>query len=281
MFRYLLVCLLIAHHALANCEYKWFQCHGEKKPLNCDADVNDGWIKLSKACNGARDCLDGSDEFLTVCKLHPESPGLISGHFYCASGGVISQNKVCDGNVDCWDESDELPAHCNFQPKPQRGNCRESEWECLDKECIAKNKLCDGQFDCSNGQDESLEQCFELWESTSQFQCGNGKLISSTKVCDNVIDCVDAADELPNVCEGIDGYQINGAYRNCTEPGNFLTFAIANKSTPHVTNGVRYMLPNEPALFRCPHWTQLVGKEWNVCQLNGKWYHDLPKCKSN
>jgi len=157
----------------------------------------------------------------------------------------------------------------------------ESEWECLDKQCIGGEKLCDGQIDCIDGQDESLELCVEQCDSESPFQCGNGKCISNSKVCDNVNDCVDGADELPNVCEGIKGYTLNNAYRNCTIPKDRQLLFFADKPLPRLTNGVKYMLPNEPALFKCPHVMKLVGKEWNVCMLNGKWHHDLPTCQQN
>lgn len=156
---------------------------------------------------------------------------------------------------------------------------RESEWECLDKTCIAEIKLCDGQIDCSDGQDESLEQCFESCDPELQFQCGNGKCIDKEKVCDNAIDCLDSADEVPIVCEDIKGYIPNNSYRNCTIPKDRKYLAFADKTIPHFTNDVRYMLPNEPALFICLHGRQLIGKEWNVCQLNGNWHHDLPICQ--
>lgn len=84
--------------------------------------MNEGWIKMSKVCDGAWDCPGGSDEFLTVCKQHPDS--MSSDLYNCASGGVITQNQECDDIVHCWDKSDELPVKCRFERTPQRGNCR-------------------------------------------------------------------------------------------------------------------------------------------------------------
>lgn len=53
------------------------------------------------ACDGDRDCEDGSDE--NVCGAMTCDPN----KFMCKSGTCISKHWECDGDMDCMDGSDE------------------------------------------------------------------------------------------------------------------------------------------------------------------------------
>ncbi|XP_030565234.1 very low-density lipoprotein receptor-like [Drosophila novamexicana] len=278
MLRYLLLCVLIAPEVFskAECEYRWFQCTSNTRPINCDAKVNEGWIRLSKLCDGIWDCDDGSDESIMACKLHPSLQ--LDYNLYCASGAAFANNQRCDGSRDCWDGSDELGCNDLTDDDPPQNTCRDLEMECQPGECISVELLCNHQVDCSNGRDESLLQCFEECQ-VNHFQCGYGACIKNDLLCDNKPDCLDGADELWNVCEDIKGYKPT-PYRNCSEPWGNLTPKFDRDTKFHVARGQKYVWPNEPVHFTC-RWAKLIGSEWNVCQLDGTWHKPLPKCVFN
>lgn len=73
------------------------------------------------ACDGKRDCTDGSDETDELCAMH-YCPKFA---FRCAYGGCVRGDAKCDGGVDCADGSDEIRCNDTVQTQPANaGQCR-------------------------------------------------------------------------------------------------------------------------------------------------------------
>ncbi|XP_017472792.1 PREDICTED: low-density lipoprotein receptor-related protein-like, partial [Rhagoletis zephyria] len=137
-------------------------------------------------CNGARECLDGSDE--ANCPTEEEQECL-PNEYRCRAGNCIDNARRCDHVRDCPDGDDE-DASCLI-------GCRDDEYLCKNSEqCISSTKVCDRITDCVGGDDE--DQCEGSGESGcsyNEFQCDNGQCIPMRELCDNIYDCVDYSDE--------------------------------------------------------------------------------------
>ncbi|XP_061698268.1 basement membrane-specific heparan sulfate proteoglycan core protein isoform X3 [Syngnathoides biaculeatus] len=97
-------------------------------------------------CDGERDCLDGSDEFLcgTPSPCEPNE-------FKCKNGRCALKLWRCDGDNDCEDNSDEL----DCPTKGPNDRCAPEQFECLsDRSCIPASYQCDEEPDCPDRSDE-------------------------------------------------------------------------------------------------------------------------------
>lgn len=61
-------------------------------------------VPITATCDGVRQCLDGSDESLTLCNSARTCP---PNFFKCVNRRCIDMDKHCNGIPDCLDGSDE------------------------------------------------------------------------------------------------------------------------------------------------------------------------------
>lgn len=165
-------------------------------------------LAQSRACDGRKDCVDGSDE--TLCSDTAPMPLICSlDEFRCTDDtSCVARDRRCDQHDDCPDKSDE--ADCLHYNRTTR--CRSGQFQCAEGRCIDANARCDTVRDCANGEDES--DCVEpeqpiilvrnntvvrrrnRCEARGEFPCGtSGQCVSMAFRCDGLADCADGSDE--------------------------------------------------------------------------------------
>ncbi|XP_037953555.1 modular serine protease-like [Teleopsis dalmanni] len=259
----LLLCLLFyIKTVFADCD--------EFLSWKCD---NEQCIDISKLCNGAMDCVDGSDETAENCiHLRDNCPGYA---YRCTYGACVKGHSQCNGIIDCVDGSDELPILCQKNSTNFRGTCSSDEkFQCKSGECISIQLICDGTINCSDGSDESVEVCQVAYCPSYAFRCGYGACIQGTYKCDGVKQCADGSDEAAQLC-GRPRVYSNTAACKIPNDKNLIAREVLNMAV--VFRSGATVSKNKLVKFECNtgYWRLGVGN--SVCGENG-WTELVPKC---
>jgi hypothetical protein len=151
----------------SRCPPEKFQC---RKTHQC--------IPADLKCNGEADCIDGTDEFATVCNSSKslQMKFLLPTNLSERRLAERKQFKIC--SVFC---NDHFNMFSHFLA------CKEGTFRCDDGRCLNQTLLCNGRRDCEDNSDETC--------CTGSFRCDNGLCIAPSWQCDGVDDCGDNSDE--------------------------------------------------------------------------------------
>lgn len=154
-------------------------------------------VPLEDVCNGAKNCIDGSDESPTMCTNYTDKykcPG-----YLCANGKCLEMHDfVCDGIDDCGDGSDE--EHCHAECSLSNGKylCASGD------QCIDIKNVCDNKNDCEDKSDEG-DYCKKIGGSEDECKTFNCPKTSECKVLPSGPTCICkngyAMNSKTNVCE--------------------------------------------------------------------------------
>lgn len=143
-------------------------------------------IPIYFACDGEKDCVDGSDETDCQTRACPDN------YFRCSNGQCIPENWKCDYYGDCPHGEDEQQGCPPPTCQANQFACRTYTWNST--YCIPSHWRCDKSPDCADRSDE--ETCNYRTCQSDDFRCNNTNLcIPKQKKCDGVYDCRDNSDE--------------------------------------------------------------------------------------
>ncbi|XP_030290564.1 low-density lipoprotein receptor-related protein 2 isoform X2 [Sparus aurata] len=184
-----LASLTISRGQILGCHQGQWQCDDG----GCIPDI---W-----RCDGAGNCLDGSDEM--DCTGSSECP---PGQLSCVdSVGCVNSSARCDGQIQCPTGSDE--EYC-----PATKSCLESDWTCRNNICIPTELRCNGLNDCLDNSDE--DNCGLCGEGG--IRCPEGTCLSAEERCDGQVHCSDGSDE-PITCGRICSINNGGCSHVCVD----------------------------------------------------------------
>jgi len=158
--------------------------------------ANNICIPKKDVCNGAKNCIDASDEDPELCKRsNITCPG-----FLCHNKKCLELPKfICDGTDDCGDGSDEEHCRKSCETKDEKFLCTSGD------QCIDLINMCDGKADCSDASDEG-DKCHEEKENFTT-DCKNMTCKENSQC--KVLSFFGAT------CICKDGYQLDQTTGNC------------------------------------------------------------------
>ncbi|KAH8330879.1 hypothetical protein KR067_008558, partial [Drosophila pandora] len=264
--------------ALAECTSNQFECD------------NGSCISQYDACNGVKNCPDGSDETVMMCIAQAQH--CTKPYFLCTYGACVIGTAPCNGIQECADNSDETRMRCSNEDELRQynrilqGNCQENEIKCPSGICIDKSLLCNGADNCGdgNGYDESVDFCGHMECPGYSFRCGTGSCISKTLTCNGEKDCFDGSDEAPKLCnttlpsrigqDTVTTVASGPTKRGCVLPAGDERPIAKDKQNRILTDPV----PRGFVYFSCETGYVRQGNEKVYCSNTNVWNDEVPKC---
>ncbi|XP_075264034.1 uncharacterized protein LOC142355900 [Convolutriloba macropyga] len=220
-------------------------------------------IQATKRCNGAKDCLDGSDE--TGCggsnpggqvdfKCLPEEYGCES-ELKC-----IPLSRRCDGYEDCLLGEDESSRLCvgnlAVPPYAQTRQCQSYEFRCSRWQCVFQTAVCNGMLECSNGRDE--ESCYNSNSHQNtcnppRHSCDQGTTcVNTNKLCNGFPDCADRSDEQQCGGSGSGGNRCGLSEYQCQQDGQCVPGSYQCDQWPDCPGGDDELNCDDGSMFPLP-----------------------------